>query len=121
MLNINKFIFYFILFPLAEVVAYATVAGAETLKTKNFEIKITRQCAEGNVICNRVTYIGKDSKTGKSIRLTGKTVNNPKSYTFLGYEFSNGKYRYFVNTSNVLQVYKGRQLILEEQGVSIDN
>jgi hypothetical protein len=121
MLNINKFIFYFILFPLAEIVALATVAGAETLKTKSFEIKITRLCEEGNVICNRVTYIGKNLKTGKSIRLTGKTVNNSKSYTFLGYEFRNGKYRYFVTTTNLLQVYKGRQLILEEQGTSIDS
>jgi hypothetical protein len=121
MLSINKFIFYFILFPLVELVAYATVAGAETLRTKSFEIKITRHCEEGNVSCNRVTYIGKDLKTGKSIRLTGKTVNNSKSYTFLGYEFRNGKYRYFVTASNSLQVYKGRQLILEEQAISIAN
>ena len=102
-------------------IACAGVANAETIRTPSFEIKIIRQCVEGNVSCDRVTYIGKDLNTGKSMRLKGKTVNSGNSYRFLGYEFRNGKYLYSITTKNVLRVYQGKKLILQEQGTAIND
>ena len=110
-----------ILLPIAGTIACASSAGAETIATKSFQVKIIRHCEEGNVSCDRVTYIGKSLKTGKSITLTGKTVNASNSYTFLGYEFRNGIYVYSITRNNVLLVYKGDRLILREQGVLVDN
>ncbi|WP_373546033.1 hypothetical protein [Chamaesiphon sp.] len=109
------------LLPIAGFIACTDLVGAETLITKNFQIKITRHCEEGNVTCDRVTYVGKSLKTGKSIFLTGKTVNNSRSYTFLGYEFRNGLYRYIITNENILLVYQGDRLILREQGELVDN
>ncbi|WP_373542504.1 hypothetical protein [Chamaesiphon sp.] len=110
-----------VLLSIAGSIACATGVGAETLLTKSFKVKIIRHCEEGNVSCDRVTYIGRSLKTGKSITLTGKTVNNSGSYTFLGYEFRNEPYRYSVTRNNVLLVYKGDRLILREQGALVDN
>jgi hypothetical protein len=117
----NKSILGMIVIPITGIIACASMASAETIRTASFEIKITRQCAEGNVSCDRVTYVGKDLNTGKSIRLKGKTVNSGNSYRFLGYEFRNGKYLYSVSNNNLLQVYKGKKLILKEQGTSIND
>ncbi|PZV16410.1 MAG: hypothetical protein DCF22_05315 [Leptolyngbya sp.] len=96
-------------------------AWAETLRTKSFIVKITRNCPEGNVVCNNVTYIGKNLKTGQSIRLIGKTLNSPcrdgvTPCRFLGYQFQNGDYRYFVEENGRLQVSQGKKLLLQEQG-----
>jgi hypothetical protein len=110
-----------LLLPIAGIIASANIAGAETLVTKNFQIKITQHCEEGNVTCDRVTYVGKSLKTGKSILLTGKTLNNSRSYTFQGYEFRNGLYRYVVTNENILLVDRGDRLILREQGTLVDN
>jgi hypothetical protein len=110
-----------IVISIAGTIACASTASAETIRTPSFEINIIRQCAEGNVICDRVTYIGRDLNTGKSIRLKGKTVNSGKSYRFLGYEFRNGKYLYSVTNDSLLRVYRGKKLILEEQGTAIND
>lgn len=103
------------------IVVSANITHAETLRTQNFEIKILRHCQEGNVSCDRVTYVGRSLITGKSIRLKGKTINSGNSYRFLGYEFRNGKYRYLISNSNLLQIYRGDRLIAEEQGLSIED
>ncbi len=103
------------------IVASTNITHAETLRTQNFEIKILRHCQEGNVSCDRVTYVGKSLTTGKSIRLKGKTINSGNSYRFLGYEFRNGKYRYLISDSNLLQIYRGDRLIAQEQGISIED
>ncbi len=94
---------------------------AESLKTKNFSINITRNCQEGEVICDKVSYNGTDLKTKKSIKLTGKTVYRMCSdkvtpCQFLGYEFLNGDYRYFVTESGTLQVFKKGKLVFKENG-----
>lgn len=119
MMNFKKSFLGFVLLPIASIVAFSGVASAETIRTKHFQINITRNCSEGNISCDDVTYVGQDLRTGKSIRLTGKTVNRARSYTFLGYEFRNGPYTYSVTRNNVLLIYKDEQLILREQGVSI--
>ena len=94
---------------------------AESLKTKSFIINIKRNCQEGEVICNKVSYKGTDLKTKKSIKLTGKTVyricsDKVTPCQFLGYEFLNGDYRYFVTESGTLQVFKKGKLVLKESG-----
>jgi len=100
----------------------AKKAFAETLKTQNFIINITRNCPEGEVICKNVSYTGTNLKTQKSLLLNGKTVYRICSdgitpCQFLGYEFLNGAYRYFVTESGTLKVYKQEKLLLEEQGL----
>ncbi len=121
MLNFKKSIFSYILLSIAGTVVFTNIANAETIRTKSFQIEITRHCEEGSVSCDRVVYVGKELKTGKSIFLTGKTLNNSYSYTFLGYEFRNGKYRYVISRNNSLLVYRGNKLILQEEGKIIDN
>ncbi len=118
---VNKFLLSSILLPIAIGTAYASSVNAETIKTNNFKIEITRHCEEGNVTCDRVTYVGKNLTTGKSIRLNGKTLNSSRTYRFLGYEFRNGKYIYYVSNTNLLQIYHGEQLILQEQGTAIED
>lgn len=119
MLNYKKYAALLALLPV--VTLWTQAANAETLKTKNFNVTITRNCPEGYVTCNNVTYYGKDLKTGKSIRLTGKTIHTTGAdgvtpSRFLGYEFRNREYLYRVTASNTLQVYQGKKLILEEKG-----
>lgn len=121
MLNLKNSIFSFILLPVASIAVLASSANAETLKTKNFNVEITRNCPEGYVTCNDVTYVGKHLRTGNSIRLTGKTIHSKGADgvtpgRFLGYEFRNYNYRYRVTAENELLVYKGKKLILREQG-----
>ena len=96
-------------------------ALADTLKTKNFIVHITRNCSEGEVVCNNVSYTGTRLETGASIKLTGKTVyrmcaDKVTPCQFLGYEFLNRDYRYFVTESGTLKVYKQKKLLLEEKG-----
>lgn len=96
-------------------------AGAELLTTKSFSVRITRHCTEGNVTCNNITYFGKNLKTGQSIGLLGKTMNIPcpdgvTPCHFLGYQFQNGSYQYFVRANGELQVYQGKKLLLLEKG-----
>ncbi|WP_171574021.1 hypothetical protein [Leptolyngbya sp. Cla-17] len=104
------------------ILLLATVdAWAETLKTKSFNVKITRNCPEGVVVCNNVGYFGRDLKTGQSIRLVGKTLHTTcqdgiTPCRFLGYQFQNRNYRYFVREDGTLQVYQGKKLLLQERG-----
>jgi hypothetical protein len=118
---VNKSLLSSILLPIAIVTAVTTSVSAVTIKTKSFRVEITRHCEEGNVSCDRVTYVGRDLTTGKSIRLNGKTLNSSKSYRFLGYEFRNSKYIYYINDDSLLQVYRGKQLILQERGTAIED
>jgi hypothetical protein len=125
MLNFKKNAKYFVLLPIVSATLFAGIANAETLKTKNFSVKITRNCSEGNVTCNNVTYVGKDLRTGKSIRLTGKTIHTKGADgvtpgRFLGYEFRNNPYLYRVTSDNRLQVFKSGKLLLQEQGTLIN-
>jgi hypothetical protein len=102
-------------------VIWCNTALAETLKTKNFVVQITRNCPEGEVVCNNVSYTGTSLKTGASIKLTGRTLyrmcaDKVTPCQFLGYEFLNGHYRYVVTESGTLTVYKQQKLLFEESG-----
>ena len=102
------------------VIGMGTGAIAESFNTKNFSVKITRNCPEGYVTCDNVTYQGTELRSGKSIRLKGRThhticKDGVTPCRFLGYVFRNGSYLYRVTEMNVLEVYKGGKLILSEQ------
>ena len=102
------------------VMGMGTGAIAESFNTKNFSVKITGNCPEGYVTCNNVIYQGTDLRSGKSIRLRGRThhticKDGVTPCRFLGYVFRNGSYLYRVTNMNILEVYKGGKLILSEQ------
>ncbi len=96
-------------------------ARAETLETPSFTIAIERHCAEGNVSCDKVGYVGTSKKNGKAIRLNGKTMHTicadgVTPCRFLGYEFRNGNVNYTVTDGGELTVTIGRRLVLQEHG-----
>ena len=102
------------------VIGMGKGAIAESFNTKNFSVKITRNCPEGYVTCNNVIYRGTDLRSGESIRLKGKThhticKDGVTPCRFLGYVFRNGSYLYRVTNMSILEVYKGGKLILSEQ------
>ena len=119
MLNFKKSAVLLALLPV--ITLWTQTANGETLKTKNFNVKITRNCPEGYVTCNNVKYFGKNLKTGKSISLTGKTIHTTGADgvtpgRFLGYELRNNNYLYQVTADGTLLIYQGKKLIAKEQG-----
>lgn len=91
------------------------------LMTANYVVHVTQNCAEGNVTCDDVTYIGQSKKSGRSITLTGHTLHRMCAdgvtpCEFLGYEFKNGHVTYSVLASGMLCVKQDGRLILHEQG-----
>ncbi|MFL9926798.1 hypothetical protein PQR62_21165 [Herbaspirillum lusitanum] len=96
-------------------------AGADTLTTPSFVIDIQENCAEGEVTCDKVSYTGTSKKTGKSIRLRGKTIHSMCAdgvtpCRFLGYEFRNGSTYYRVEEGGGLLIMQGKKVLLEESG-----
>ncbi|MGB9992551.1 hypothetical protein [Pseudoduganella rhizocola] len=107
------------LFLLPLLLMLAGAANASTLRTPSFVVEIKSKCAEGNVTCDDVIYTGTSKKTGKSIRLRGKTLHTWKNGVpgrFLGYEFRNGKTHYQVLEDGNLIVRLGTKVILSEHG-----
>lgn len=103
------------------VMSVAEQAYASTLTTPSFVIEITVNCAEGNVTCDNVTYVGTSKKTGKSITLRGKTkhslcADGVTPCAFQGYEFANGKTYYRLLEDGSLLVVQGNKVLLEETG-----
>ncbi len=100
----------------------STNAIADTLTTENYVVVIKRNCPEGHITCNNVTYTGLSKKSGKTIRLRGQTwhttcADGVTPCRFRGYEFKNRNYTYLVHQDGLLQVIKGRShVILEEYG-----
>lgn len=105
---------------------FATTAIADNsnfsvLKTPNFQVRITINCEEGVVVCNKVTYLGTNLKTNKSIKILGKSVHTlcadqVTPCRFLGYEFRNKQYLYSVSEGGLLEIYHNKKLVTSEQG-----
>lgn len=100
--------------------SYAT-DNALIFETKNFLIKISPNCEEGDVACNNISYIGIRKSDGAKINLNGKTLNRSceKSTSDLyGYEFKNGKYVYTIYGRSLasLTVTNNDKIILSEEG-----
>ncbi len=96
-------------------------AAVETLETPSFTITIDVRCEEGNVTCDDIRYVGTSKKTGKAIRLTGRTrhticADGVTPCRFLGYEFKNGATVYFLSDGGELIVEQRGKLLLREQG-----
>jgi hypothetical protein len=99
----------------------ASQVSASTLTTPSFVIQIKVNCAEGNVTCDNVTYVGTSRKSGKSITLRGRTkhgicADGVTPCQFLGYEFKNGATYYRVLEDGHLLVMQGNKVVLEEKG-----
>jgi len=97
------------------------VAADDTLVTPSFEAAISINCAEGNVTCDDVTYVGTSRTTGKSIKLHGRTLHSlcadgKTPCAFQGYEFRNGKTHYRVLQSGDLLVTRGNAVLVQEHG-----
>ena len=103
------------------IVLFSFSLTAGTLETENYIVKIESACEEGEVSCDKLTYIGTSKKSGKSIKLSGSTWHtkdkdgNPGR--FLGYKFKNGNITYFVTESGELSVVRNRtEVLVEESG-----
>jgi hypothetical protein len=93
-----------------------------TLTTSSYDITIEVRSSEGNVTCDDVRYTGTSRKSGRSIRLRGKTVHTHGTdgvtpSHFLGYAFKNGRTTYFVGEDGELRVTRGSKVLIEEIGV----
>ncbi len=99
----------------------ALAAQADTLTTPSFVIQIKTHCAEGNVSCDNVTYVGTSRKSGKAVSLRGRTLHRlcadgVTPCRFLGYEFKSGDIRYQVLESGDLIVIQGQKVLVQETG-----
>jgi hypothetical protein len=99
----------------------SAAANSATLVTPSFVIDIKVNCAEGNVTCDDVTYIGKSKKSGNSVKLRGRTkhsmcADGVTPCGFQGYEFRSGDAYYRVLEDGQLLVMKGKRVLVEERG-----
>jgi hypothetical protein len=112
-----------LIFPLL-VLAQSEPHGqghARTLDTPSYVVQVEIACAEGEVTCKRVTYIGRNKASGAQITLRGRTVHSlcadgVTPCRFLGYVFRNGAYTYFVGDAGELLVRRGKRIVVQESG-----
>lgn len=109
------------------VAALALLAGAahaDTLVTDNFTVEVRNNCAEGEVICDNVSYHAVSHKSGEELRLRGSTLarmcaDGVTPCQFLGYQFKNGNTTYRlldIGDRGRLQVEQAGKLLLDEEG-----
>jgi len=97
--------------------------SAQQLDTPNYKVEIQQLCPEGEVQCQQVLYKGTSKVSGASIELKGTAwhslcADGVTPCRFLGYQFKNGRIRYLVHESGLLQVMgSSGKVLLEEQGV----
>lgn len=111
----------------AVCVAADTAYPTLTLITDSHEIRIVVRCSEGEVSCDRVSYHGIDTRTGKSIRLTGSTLHTTFAdgvtpCRFLGYRFRGGNIVYSVledsdGETGTLVLSRDGKVLPQERGV----
>jgi hypothetical protein len=97
----------------------AQAGNTATLITPSFVVEIDVKCAEGNVTCDDVIYTGTSKKTGKRIRLRGKTLhtsNRGVPSQFIGYEFQSGRTSYRVTQGGQLTIALGEKVLVDEKG-----
>jgi hypothetical protein len=110
-----------ILLPLLLLASAFTFA--QQLDTPNYTVEIQQLCPEGEVQCQQVLYKGTSKVSGASIELKGTAwhslcADGVTPCRFLGYQFKNGRIRYLVHESGLLQVMgSSGKAVLEEQGV----
>ncbi|MBU1621125.1 MAG: hypothetical protein KJ556_01890 [Gammaproteobacteria bacterium] len=110
-----------ILLPLLLLASVFTFA--QQLDTPNYTVEIQELCPEGEVQCQNVLYKGTSKISGASIELKGSAwhslcADGVTPCRFLGYKFNNGRIRYLVFESGLLQVIgSSGKVVLEEQGL----
>lgn len=104
----------------ASLGCFAPAVLSETLTTQSFEITIRENCAEGNISCDDVSYLGVSRETGKSLTLKGRTIHttcrDKTPCRFLGYEFTSGRTIYRVMENGTLEVRRDNKLLVHEKG-----
>jgi len=105
--------------------AHADDSDGQLLQTKTHRVTISERCEGHAVKCGDVEYIGRDRKNGASIRLKGTThmvmcADRVTPCDTGYYEFRNGPYTYLVYPQGFLEVHRGKQVILSEQGEWVD-
>jgi len=104
------------------VLTLSPIAFGETLVSKNFTIKVERQCSEGEVTCNDVKFIMSLPGIDKSSVITGKMVHSKCAdgttpCGMQGYKFYSGGGTYFLNNSGFVTITdKEGNILLAEQG-----
>ncbi len=126
----------FFLLSILALGIWCSAASASTFNTKRYQIEITSNCAEGNVVCNDVTYMSTHREYGYTLRLKGKTIHSlcadrVTPCRFLGYEFVNTWYesphpfsgpetlvedRYSI-LGDTLEIRQNGELIWSEKGI----
>lgn len=111
---------YFLGFAL--ILCQTPQALASELLTPSFKITIDSHCEEGNVTCDKVTYLGVNRKTGASIKLKGKTLHTTcadgvSPCRFIGYLFKNGNVQYLIEEDGQLTVTRNKtEILVDEKG-----
>jgi hypothetical protein len=107
---------------------FSGISNADTLTTPSYVITIIVKCEEGTTHCDNVRYVGVNRKSKKSISLKGRDLTHycpddqgdgpaKTPCHHMGYEFNNGKTKYFVSDEGRLEVRRGSKVLLEEHGV----
>jgi len=118
------------LLPLSiiSLLLFSGTSKADTLTTPSYVITITANCEEGTADCDNVSYVGVNRKNKKSISLKGRDLTHycpddqgdgpgKTPCHHMGYEFNNGKTKYFVSDEGRLEVSRNSKILLQEQGV----
>ena len=106
---------------LASLVFAVEAASADTLDLALYRIEVVKHCDEHDVVCDNVSYVGTNKKTGKSITLRGRTLHSlcadgVTPCHFQGYEFKNGATRYLVMADGDFSILRGKKVVLNERG-----
>lgn len=112
---------FLVLAALFFVAGFASAGQSSHLTTPSYIIAITENCAEGDVGCSNVTYVGRNRKSQQSTTLKGKAIMHmcPDRVTpcsHQGYAFKNGNAVYRLTPDGALVVLRHGKVVLAEQG-----
>jgi hypothetical protein len=99
---------------------------ARVLETQNYIIEIEKNCPEGYVTCDNVSYRGTHKSRDAEIKLKGETLHTlcadgVTPCRFLGYQFKNGNITYLVEDDAALTVMRNKsEILLREAGRWVD-
>jgi hypothetical protein len=94
----------------------STVAHGMELNTTSFTIDIQKNCQEGEVTCDNISYTGTRKSDGSQIHLIGHTLNNKNTFDLYGYTFKNGDYTYsiYIQSAEFILEKNGKVIVAEK-------
>jgi hypothetical protein len=100
---------------------HAQGARTQVLDTPGYTVRIEIRCPEGEVSCADVGYRGESKRSRRSLALAGRSVHatcadGVTPCRFLGWQFANGGYTYFVGTDGRLVVRNGDRVLVDQAG-----